>query len=295
MKRAITLTLFSILIIVCMLQPGCKDSAQDSRSVTITVYEGVAGTPETGIYTYQIGDEISYSYSLLDGYSGLTVLLDNLAVSATGSFTVSDDHVLKAYSAGNGEFSLTVTVNTGATGTPAAGTYVYKEGEPVDYSYSLLSGYGQLTVYVDGIDADVSGTLTMTKDRTIVVSAEELIDIQGDWTMKEAYNDQSYFEVNVTFSGTMDSGTVVDSDGGSGTYTVTEFSVAFNLVFPDVTYKYVGNFSDKDNMSGTCTKTDSSGTSYAGDWIATRNTTTTAAKPPASGRKSQLPNRNKRH
>jgi len=123
MKIRTTLIIFAIALMAILSQNGCKTSASvASNTLTVTVSEGVTGTPATGSYTYNIGDTVNYSYSIQEGYSDLKVLLDNAEVAASGTITISGNHTLQAYTAGNGKFTLTVTVGTGVTGTPAAGT-----------------------------------------------------------------------------------------------------------------------------------------------------------------------------
>jgi len=95
-------------------------------------------------------------------------------------------------------------------------------------------------------------------DQTHVISATALgvYDITGTWEMTEEYDDGSSFQVTVTFTGTKEEGTVVDSQGGSGSYRVDSASVVgFNLDFPEVAYEYVGAFGDLDNISGNCVRT----------------------------------------
>ena len=47
------------------------------RALTVTVDEGVIGTPAAGTYNYPEGTLVNYSYALEDGYFSLAVLLDD--------------------------------------------------------------------------------------------------------------------------------------------------------------------------------------------------------------------------
>ena len=268
MKIRTTLIIFAIALMAILSQNGCKTSAAvASNTLTVTVSEGVTGTPATGSYTYNIGDTVNYSYSIQEGYSDLKVLLDNAEVAASGTITISGNQTLQAYTAGNGKFTLTVTVGTGVTGTPAAGTYSYNEGDVVDYSYSLASGYTGLSVTVDSTAVTSSGTITMSSLHTLDATSSKQYDITGTWTLNETYADGSTFKVGATFVGDLYSGRVTDSDGGSGTYTVTSSTVSFILTYPNVTYTYSGTLSDDSNMSGTSAKANSV-SNYTGTWSA---------------------------
>ena len=172
------------------------------------------------------------------------------------------------------KYELNVVVGEGVTGTPDTGTYPYEEGDTVDYSYSLLPNYSNLVVTLDNESVEPSGTVTITGVHNLKASAIPIYDLNGDWSLQEDYDDGSSFSVTITFTGTPDSGTVTDTDGGSGTYEVSDDNViTFNLVFPEVTYEYTGRFDDANNMSGDSERIIGSDT-YFGSWSATRNETT---------------------
>lgn len=172
---------------------------------------------------------------------------------------------------GNQTCELNVTLGEGVTGTPTTGTYPYEEGDTVDYSYSLLPNYDTLTVTFDGEAVDPAGTITITGTHNLKANALPVYDLNGNWSLQEAYDDGSAFSVTLTFTGTSDSGTVTDSDGGSGTYTVNTANViTFNLVFPEVTYQYTGIFIDVNNMNGDSERVIGNKT-YFGEWSAARD------------------------
>jgi hypothetical protein len=279
MKTKMTISMFLVLLSINLFHVGCKKAdVVGTFTLTVTVSEGVSGTPAAGTYTYTSGASEAYSYTLAAGYLGLTVLLDGTKVEASGSITMSGNHTLQVSSAGKGQFTLIVTVATGVNGTPTAGTYAYDKGEVVNYSYSPADGYTSLVVSLDGTTVNSSGIITMSQNHTLNATAALQNIITGTWTQKETYDDKSSFNVTVTFSGDLKLGTATDSDGGTGTYTVNGSSVVFNLVFPGVTYEYTGTFSDTTTMSGTSKRYNTAGTSYSGTWSATKNTSVTSFK-----------------
>lgn len=287
MKRKTIPILAAVLLAAVFSFDACKKAAAVTYTVAVTVSAGVSGTPAAGTYYKNAGDQLAYSYTLDAGYEKLTVLLDGTEVAATGTITVSSDHKLQAYADENGQFTLTVTVTTGGvSGTPAAGTFTHAQGTLVNYSYALTEGYTDLSVKLDGTEVASSGTITMSEDHTLSSSATAGKNIQGSWLLTEIYDDGSSFNVTATFNGNSVSGTVTDSDGGSGIYNVAGATVAFTIVFPDVTYEYSGSFSDDNTMSGTCKRYQTSDNVISGTWTATRSTAAAAAS--ASSRATNL-------
>ncbi|HSQ35275.1 MAG TPA: hypothetical protein VLQ89_04705 [Candidatus Binatia bacterium] len=68
------------------------------------------------------------------------------------------------------KYTLNVTLGAGVSGTPAA-TGKYGKGTVVQYNYTTSSGY-MAQVRLDGTDAPASGTVTMDRDHTLVVTTE---------------------------------------------------------------------------------------------------------------------------
>jgi len=184
-------------------------------------------------------------------------------------------------------FELNVIIDEGVSGTPVTGTYSYNEGDTVDYSYDLLNNYKNLSVTLDNEAVESSGTVTITGIHTLRALADPIYDITGNWDLSEEYDDGSSFEVSTSFTGTLENGTVTDTDGGEGVYTVDEYNrIEFNLEFDNINYQYDGLFNDANTMSGSCKKISDSGTSY-GTWSATRIEQTSPAKTNSrSGKKS---------
>ncbi|MBK8727713.1 MAG: immunoglobulin domain-containing protein [Holophagaceae bacterium] len=67
-------------------------------------------------------------------------------------------------------FTLTVTVGTGATGTPAA-TAVHALGTAVNYAYTAQPGFTNLQVLLDGTPVAAAGILVMNGAHTLAVTA----------------------------------------------------------------------------------------------------------------------------
>ncbi|MBN2347062.1 MAG: hypothetical protein JXO51_11810 [Candidatus Aminicenantes bacterium] len=277
MKRHIMIVMGVLVSAALLLLASCKQAEVETGTLEVVLSEGVTGSPAAGTHEYNVGDTVAYRFALEAGYETLTVLLDGREAAASGTLTISGDHTLQAYSNDNRQYKLTVTVANGVTGTPAAGSYLYKQGTVVAYAYALEEGYSQLSVKLDGVDVVSSGTITMSEDYVLAVSAYEKYVVRGTWLLSESYNDGSSFEVTVTFSGSFTGGTVSDSEGGSGTWEYEDASVNFTLAFPDVTYEYTGDFSDEDTMSGTCKRYRTADVAVSGTWSATRVSTTAAA------------------
>lgn len=178
-----------------------------------------------------------------------------------------------------GEFSLTVQTSAGVTGTPETGTYYYDAGTTIVYDYTIEENYSDLRVLFDSKEVDPSGTITVTKDHTLNSYATAQYKIMGTWTMQEEYEDTRSFTVTIVFTGDEESGTVTDSDGGTGAYTLTNTtSFTFNLVFPNATYEYTGIFTEVNYISGSCTRTNIAGETLNGTWNATRVTAAAAVQ-----------------
>lgn len=107
-------------------------------------------------------------------------------------------------------------------------------------------------------------------------------DITGEW-----YMTRGGLTRYLTFSGDKKTGTVrIDfdswgsSDPDTGSYTVNDKAVSFNQYWADqpeyYEYNYVGNFTDKDTMTGTFTM--SKGANDSGSWTATRRAAAAAPK-----------------
>lgn len=271
-----------VLAVALLSSWSCKKSDEVTETATyiIIVSAGVTGTPAAGELTLTVGSPLQYNFSLQAGYSTLAVLLDDAVIASVGTLNVvSGTHYLQAYADDNAQYSLKVTLADGVSGTPEAGTRYYPKDTAVEYGYSANEGYTGLQVTIDAVAAAASGTIVMNSNHVVSAAVSIRYNIRGAWALTEAYEDGSSFKVTATFSGDYESGTVVDSDGGSGTYAVSGSTAAFTLLFPGVTYEYDGKFSAADTMSGTCKRYLTADDVIEGSWTATRNAATTVAFP----------------
>ena len=134
-------------------------------TLTVTVGEGVTGTPAAGTSTNEKGTVVNYNYSLQSGYNDLSVTLDGAPVAASGTVTMNANHTLEAKAVKT--FVLTVSKGEHITGTPNSGTYSYARGTNVSYSYAPASGYSNLEVKLDNVSVANSGTITMDGNHTL--------------------------------------------------------------------------------------------------------------------------------
>jgi hypothetical protein len=281
MKNILTIYLVAALFTGILLLSGCKKSSEtvDSFVLTVNAANGVTGTPATGSYTYKKGDQVAYNYTLKDAYEDLKVTLDGVTVANSGTITISEDATLLAQSDPKATaFSLIVSVSAGIEGTPASGTTYYLPNTQVDYNYSLKEDYIDLKVTFDGTEIAGSGAVTITKNSVLYASATLHYDIRDSWAFTENYSDGSSFSNTLTFAGTSFEGTVVDSDGGIGTFTVQGTYITFTLEFPNVAYEYTGLFAAEDTISGTSKRIIlATGKISGGTWKGTRNKAASSA------------------
>ena len=128
------------------LQAFADDQFQ--RALTVTLTEGVVGTPAAGTYNYPEGTLVNYSYALEDGYFSLAVFLDDELAPSSGTISLAESHTLNVTAlAGKkvpGTWLLTETYQDEATfnvtatfiGTFAAGTVTDSDGGSGTYTFS---------------------------------------------------------------------------------------------------------------------------------------------------------------
>jgi hypothetical protein len=75
---------------------GCKTADPASYTLTVTLGNGITGTPATGSYPYTENDMVNYSYSAQSGYGNLAVTMDGVPVANAGVVTMNASHVLAA-------------------------------------------------------------------------------------------------------------------------------------------------------------------------------------------------------
>ncbi|MCK4837133.1 MAG: hypothetical protein KAT17_10855 [Candidatus Aminicenantes bacterium] len=91
--------LFFLLVVFCFLgllvHSGCKTAEEAGQYVlTVTVGEGITGTPATGSYNHTNVDLVNFSYSLQSGYENLVVQLDGTTVGNNGIIAMNMNHIL---------------------------------------------------------------------------------------------------------------------------------------------------------------------------------------------------------
>lgn len=228
--------------------------------LTVAVGTGVSGTPASGTSTYKKGKKISYSFTLKDGYKNLRVYLNGAAVSAAGEIEMNRQHYLVAAATEVSYYDLTVTLGTGVTGSPAAGVTTHKEMTSVAYSYAEASGYTNLKVQVDGVDASAQGTLLMDRGHALSATAEKIPDASGQWQLTFTMVKKGTVTTVATFipNPPYIRGFVRTSGGGfdysvgghyelKGREIVMWFGSYYNV------YSFNGSLNDDDNrMSGLC-------------------------------------------
>jgi hypothetical protein len=186
------------------------------------------------------------------------------------------------------KYTLTVTLGTGCSGTPAV-TGTYKKGTVVSYSFTPQPGYINLQVKLDGVDVAASGTVTMDKNKALTVTSQ-LLDIRGSWTFSFiATNTVKNWSWTLTFAGDGKNGTFTDNYADAGTYVVTG---------SNVTWKYnawnisgTGTFTGLNAMSGTATFSGvliGSVLVTAANWTATRTGASTSIAAPKTSAKTIL-------
>jgi len=168
----------------------------------------------------------------------------------------------------NEGYTLTVTLGSGVTGTPASGTHIHEENDIVNYSYTLETGYETLVVTLDGTAIADSGSITMNSNHTLSASATELFNINGDWEGEWIdYEWYDHYTLVLNFSGGYLTGTVTGTGGWSdenvsGSYTISNGLIEFtlnNLDSVEDTWYFTGTIDDNNHMSGECSQGDELG------------------------------------
>lgn len=180
-----------------------------------------------------------------------------------------------------GQFTLTVSIGTGVSGSPTSGSFNYLEGSLVNYGYSLESGYSNLQVLIDGSSSPASGSIQMNSNHSLSVSAtlvSATYDVRGHWVGKgwDSNGDSDPFEVNFSGTSTLTGDTTGfmnnPSNVGNGHFNVSGTDIQFDLWYGSVrNFQFTGTFSDNNHMSGTWIWTNQSGDKFNGTWTLTRN------------------------
>lgn len=126
-------------------------------------------------------------------------------------------------------YTLTVVVEEGVTGTPESGKYIYKELSTIEYSYTPLNPLHTVEVLInDNYRKSAQDSIVLYGDEYVLRA--RIMDVRGSWKIKMTKSNSSSvdFEFTVTLTGNdLISGTFIDSRGYHGTW--------------DTTYAYNGN------------------------------------------------------
>jgi hypothetical protein len=157
------------------------------------------------------------------------------------------------------DYTLTVIIEEGVSGTPEAGVHEFPELETVGYKYTPANSQHTVEVLIDGEREDAEASFTVYRSLTLVA---RLVDIRGAWEVnsKDASSNSTTFTVTLTGADLL-GGAFSDSRGYAGTWTAVSNMV--ELTYGNwESYKYTGGVL---SMSGTW-----SNGSAAGTWSASR-------------------------
>jgi hypothetical protein len=223
-----------------------KKKKISKKTLTVSVGEGVQGSPTSGTYTYDEGDSIHYNYYARSGYFNLRVQLNGDTVSPSGLITMDRNHTLSASAQQNGKIGVTssptgadiwIDNNLRTEVTPA----VYEKIAPGQHSVTARkAGYGVQVQNISvnsGQQTDVHFNLQNIKYGTqlFINGAEHLGYAVG-------YNNPDWFWFYVR---------------DPGTYTIDTYSSGRSNDIRD-NYMYLYG---PDNMSNEIERDDDGGTS----------------------------------
>jgi formylglycine-generating enzyme required for sulfatase activity len=152
------------MVLIMMLTKGKK------QTLNVTLNVGATGTPSTTA-RYKKGAVVSYNYTPKDGFRSLQVKIDGIASPASGTVTMDREHAIDI--SASEEYTLTVNLGAGTTGTPAA-TASYPRDQVVDYNYAAKPGFGTLQVRLDNAVVAASGSVTMGTDHTLTAGTANI-------------------------------------------------------------------------------------------------------------------------
>jgi len=151
--RIFTSFIFIGIFIGILIFAGCKNTDDPAQYIlTVTLGEGVSGTPGPGSYTHTENDVVTYSYAAQAGYGNLACTLDGASIPASGSITVTGNHVLN------------VTVDIDLRGFWAGRFYAgWDSYFNVTFSGGTLSGTVQS--HIDVVSGNGNGSFSISNDQ----------------------------------------------------------------------------------------------------------------------------------
>ncbi len=174
----------TVLVLVvgfcCVLFAACgretrevsPETPEEGDTLWVEKAEGLWGHPETCVRVYTTPDTVEYNYSLSSGYTDLEVTLDGGGVPDSGSFVMDMNHVLRATCEGEEADTLWVEKAEGLWGYPETCVRVYTTPDTVEYMYSLMLGYANLEVTLDGAAVPDSGSFVMDMNHMLRATCE---------------------------------------------------------------------------------------------------------------------------
>ncbi|MCU0284842.1 MAG: hypothetical protein MUF15_00460 [Acidobacteria bacterium] len=119
------------------------------------------------------------------------------------------------------DYKLTIVIENGVQGTPAPGTYTYKELETIDYKYTAINTTYLVEVLVNETRRLSEGQFIMYTDLNVV---SRIFDIRDTWDFtldKTTDSSVAKREFTVTFTGNDPlSGQFTDSNSHTGTWLI---------------------------------------------------------------------------
>ncbi len=159
------------------------------------------------------------------------------------------------------DFRLSIRVDEGVVGYPAAGTSTHRDLTTIDYKYTAINANLPADVVINGNHVLGYGKLTMYRDLDVTA---HVLDLRDRWKITFTTSDTPavVFSFYVTLRGGIDSGTFTDERGFHGTWQVV--TETFKMTWTDW-FDYALEGQALYEMDGTY-----NGQSASGTWAAER-------------------------
>ncbi|MGB8952771.1 MAG: hypothetical protein WCC06_08935 [Candidatus Aminicenantales bacterium] len=151
------------------------------------------------------------------------------------------------------DFTLSVIIEDGVTGTPEAGQYIYKDLSTIEYSYTPIDPLQTAEVLLnDKIRKPAAGSIVLYADKYVLKA--RLVDIRGVWDVEMTWSDLKTEKFTLTIVGAdLLSGTFIDSRGYNGSWAVASGTVTFtysdwsDYILTGGVYEMEGSFTGDDD------------------------------------------------
>lgn len=205
------------------------NNINDRYQLTVDLGDGVTGFPVERTKRYDSGETVNYQYQPKVGYDNLVILLDGQTVENPGTITMNQDHVLTAR-AEITQYTLTVHLDTGVTGTPGSGIHYKLANDTVHYKYEAPGNEENLRVFLGGKSVQTEGNFKMDDDFTLsaiirkmvfITDKESLSIIEGrTGEINVKLSNEPEQDVNVTIS-------LQENNGSNNLHLVTDSPITF--------------------------------------------------------------------